>query len=121
MSSTHAFEMRFTKKEYLSKKPVKFLELFYEYAPTQHYYTRVRRTRYVIEKLKTLCRSILIRCSTEIKTRQFFTEFLLHWPYKKELYGKVTDLIITGYSRQSIPTQICIHAVSVVSGISEIP
>ena len=28
------------------------------------------RTRQVIEKLKTLCRSVLMRCSTENKTRQ---------------------------------------------------
>ena len=89
-------------KEYLTKKPVKFIQFFYEYASTLPYYTRVKfelillvsfnniscfvkcnlyivcvsrwhhklfayfdtvkiwRTRQVIEKLKTLCRSILI-------------------------------------------------------------
>ena len=110
MSSTLAFEIRFTKKE--SKKPVKFIQLFYEYAPTLHYYARVKfeqilqislnsiscfvkynlylvcvsrwhrklfayfktvnisRTKQVIEKLKTLLRSILVRCSTDINTTQ---------------------------------------------------
>ena len=40
MSSTHAFQMRFTKKVYLYI--VKFIQLFYEYAPTLHYYARVK-------------------------------------------------------------------------------
>ena len=43
MSSTHAFEMRFTKEGiYVSKKVVKFIQLLYEYAPALHYYTRLK-------------------------------------------------------------------------------
>ena len=127
MSSTNAFEMKWDlqNKEYFIKKPVTFIQWFYEYAPTLPYYTRVRfkwilmvslnniscfvkykyfvcvsrwhhklfayfktvniwRTRQVIEKIKTLCRSILIRCSIEIKTRQrnFHDTAPLNWTLK---------------------------------------
>ena len=36
MSSTHAFEMRFTKKRIPLKKASKIIQLLYEYAPTLH-------------------------------------------------------------------------------------
>ena len=44
MSSTHARIRNeiYEEKEYLSKKPVKLIQLFYEYAPTLlHYYILV--------------------------------------------------------------------------------
>ena len=53
MSSTHAFEMRFT-KEYLSKKSVKFIQIFYEYAPTPHYYTRVKFEKILLVSLNNI-------------------------------------------------------------------
>ena len=42
MSSSHAFEMRFTKKGISLKNPIKFIQIFYEYAPTLPYYTCVK-------------------------------------------------------------------------------
>ena len=42
MSSTHAFEMRFGKKRISLKNPIKFIQIFYEYAPTLYYHTCVK-------------------------------------------------------------------------------
>ena len=40
MSSTHAFEMRFTKQRISFRKVEKFIEFLHEYAPVLHYQTR---------------------------------------------------------------------------------
>ena len=38
----HGFEMKFTKQRISLKKPTKFIQYFQEYAPTLHYYIRVK-------------------------------------------------------------------------------
>ena len=57
---THAFEMRFTKQQNLSNKPdrVKFIELFDKYAPTLHYYTRVKFESILLVSLNNISRFI---------------------------------------------------------------
>ena len=45
MSSTDAFEMRFTKQRIYLKTPVKSIQFFHEYAPTLYYYIRVKFAR----------------------------------------------------------------------------
>ena len=58
MSSTHAFEMRFTKQRISLKKPVKFIKFFHEYAPTLLYYIRVKFELNLLVSLNNIFRFV---------------------------------------------------------------
>ena len=42
MSSTHAFEMRFTIQRISLKKAAKFTQFLHEYTPIPHYHIRIK-------------------------------------------------------------------------------